>query len=83
MKPITIRAHSKSEYTFLMSLFRRMKLDTRPLTVDEIEDICMSAALRDVDHQDLVSEEEVMSVIRARDGGNVYKTVSPRPALRA
>jgi hypothetical protein len=83
MRPITIRARSKREYSFLMSLFSRLDLDTRPLTIDEIEDICMSEALRDVDHQDLVSEEEIMSVIKGRDGINIYQKVSPRPALRA
>lgn len=63
MDALIIKSNDKSELKLLKELVKKMGLQFRSLSAEEMEDIGMAILLGEADRTDTVSEDEIMDIL--------------------
>jgi 7-cyano-7-deazaguanine synthase in queuosine biosynthesis len=65
MKPIIVRPKNRTEYKFINDLLKKLNIDSRVLSLEELEDIGMSILMREAVQSKKVSRETVLKKLQA------------------
>lgn len=65
MDTIILKTNNRTETRLIQEYARRLGIEIKSLTEDEIEDLGMTILLREVDRSQYASREEVMSILDA------------------
>jgi len=64
MSSIVVNPKSQEELKFLSELLKKLGVDTKVLSDEDVEDLGLSILMKDVDRNDLATEEEVMAKLK-------------------
>jgi len=63
MSTIVVNPKNPQELQFVSELLKKLGVDAKVISDEEIEDIGLSLLVKDVDRSEVVSEEEVMAKV--------------------
>ena len=66
MKPVVITPKNKKEFDFVSLLLNKLKISSRILSTEEIEDLGLAKLMRDADRSNKVSRETIMKKLNAK-----------------
>ena len=64
MSSIVVSPKDQQEFQFLSNLLKKLGVDAKVLSDEDMEDIGLSILMKDADLTDLASEDEVMSKLK-------------------
>ena len=64
MSAILVQTKNENDLQFISSLLKRMKVKTKVMDDEELEDLGLSVLIRDVDRTKKISEESVLRKLR-------------------
>lgn len=66
MSRIIITPSDQKEFKFLLSLLEKLKVSNRVLEEEELEDLGLALAMKEVDRADKVSETDIMNLLKSK-----------------
>lgn len=66
MKPVVITPKTKKEFDFVSQLLNKLRISSRMLSLEEVEDIGLAKLMREADRSKKVSREVIMRKLNAR-----------------
>ena len=58
------KSQSQQELQFLSELLKKLGVDSKVLSDEDVEDLGLAALMKDVDRSDSVSEDEIMKKLK-------------------
>ena len=65
MKPVVITPKTKKEFDFVSQLLNKLRISSRMLSMEEVEDLGLSKLMREADRSKKVSREVIMKKLNA------------------
>ena len=66
MSSIVVNPKSQEELKFLSELLKKLGIDAKVLSDEDVEDLGLSILMKDVDRNDLAKEEEVLAKLKGK-----------------
>ena len=64
MSSIVVNPKSQQELKFLSELLKKLGVDSKVLSDEDVEDLGLAVLMKDVDRSDSVSEDDIMKKLK-------------------